>query len=106
MGNTRRVEDKVTELLNGREVPPGDLELVRTFAGLVLRVEDARHQVTMEGVIIDDGKGFPVPHPGLEIERRTSAELRGWVKDRPDLFGAPVEDTKPRREKFGGFKVV
>ena len=101
-----RLDKEIKRLADGRQLNPFDLEAMAIVAGLTLRAKDAREQIEREGLIIDDGKGMPVEHPALLIEKRASAELRGWVKDRPDLFGAKKADAKPRREKFGGFKAV
>ena len=39
-----------------------------------------------------------------------SAEIRGWVKERPDLFGARAHsdagEGASKGDKFGGFKLV
>ncbi|TQE43583.1 terminase [Corynebacterium phoceense] len=101
-----RLSAEAERIRAGRELSEFDLSVVETVAGLTLRLQDAREAIEREGTIIDDGKGFPVEHPALMIEKRASAELRGWVKDRPDLFGEQKGAERPRREKFGGFKVV
>lgn len=99
-------------LLNGRKFDPFDDELFNIVAALTLRLKDSRESLAREGSVIDDGKGFPVEHPALAIEKRASMELRGWVKDRPDLFGASGGGTaaaapaKPTRRKFTGMKSV
>lgn len=84
-------DELVEHLADGRVLSPFDREAVETVAGLVLRVRAAREAIVAAGgqIIVDDGKGFPVEHPALLVEKRASAEIRGWVKDRPDLFGAP-----------------
>lgn len=106
-----RIDDVFNDLADGRVLNPFDREAVLTVAGLVCRVRDARNAVEREGAIIDDGKGFPIEHPAIQVEKRASAEIRGWVKERPDLFGrrgaqAEAGGRSPAREKFGGFKVV
>lgn len=82
-----RIDDEFEHLRDGRPLSPFDREVLFTVAGLVLRVRDARDAVEREGQIIDDGKGFPIEHPALVIEKRASQEIRGWVKDHPNLFG-------------------
>lgn len=82
-----RIDDEFESLRDGRSLSPFDREVLFTVAGLVLRVRDARDAVEREGQIIDDGKGFPIEHPALVIEKRASQEIRGWVKDHPNLFG-------------------
>ncbi|MGX7906654.1 P27 family phage terminase small subunit [Corynebacterium propinquum] len=105
-----RIDDEFERLRDGRQLSPFDREVLFTVAGLVLRVRDARDAVEREGQIIDDGKGFPIEHPALVIEKRASQEIRGWVKDHPNLFGqrshAPKESSTPKGDKFGGFKLV
>lgn len=97
----QRLKDEADRLAAGMTLNPFDAEVVEIVAGLTLRAKDARESIEREGLIIEDGKGFPVEHPGLLIEKRASAELRGWVKDRPDLFGAKTQsDKKPGRRKF------
>lgn len=100
-----RIEEEFERLRAGRDLNPFDCEAVMTVAGLTVKVRDCRDSVEREGVIIDDGKGFPVEHPALVVEKRCSAEIRGWVKDRPDLFGEQKQVGRAR----GGlrdFKVI
>ena len=95
-------------LLDGRVVSPFDAEIFEIVAGLTLRARAAREAIAREGDIIDDGKGFPVEHPAVVLEKRASAELRGWVKDRPDLFGenAGAEEDGGDLPMFTGFSAV
>lgn len=96
---------EVERLKNGRELSPFDSEVMEVVAGLTLRLRFVRETIEREGQIVDDGKGFPVEHPCLAIEKRASSELRGWVKDRPDLFGE--QKVKPVKvNKFEGFKAI
>lgn len=99
-------DDLEERLGDGRDLSPFDEEAVATVAGLVRRVRDARARIDAEGTIIDDGKGFPIEHPALLIEKRASAELRGWVKDRPDLFGEKKVKQERKRRPFEGFTAV
>lgn len=105
-----RLDEEVARLRDGRELNPFDAEAVEIVAGLTLRARDARESVEREGAIIDDGKGFPIEHPALLVEKRASAEIRGWVKERPDLFGqrscGMQSSGVSAKDKFGGFKVV
>ncbi|MDT9411319.1 terminase [Corynebacterium rouxii] len=98
-----RIDDEFERLCGGRDLNAFDREAVMAVAGLTVKVRDARDAVEREGLIIDDGRGFPVEHPALVIEKRCSAEIRGWVKDRPDLFG---ERKQKRERKRPEFKVV
>lgn len=99
------LQDEIDRLADGRELNSFDQEAVATVAGLTLRLREARDAVEREGMIIDDGKGFPIEHPALIIEKRASAEVRGWVKDRPDLFGER-KPARAQRQKFTGLKSV
>lgn len=55
-----------------------DRDVVSAYAAAVCRCEDARRSVDADGVIVADGRGQPVPHPGLAIERSAGAEMRAW----------------------------
>lgn len=97
-------DDEVEALRAGRDLNHFDLAAVETVAGLILRVREAQEAIQREGTIVDDGKGFPVEHPALSVEKRASQEIRGWVKERPDLFG---QQKQARRSRGGsGLKAV
>lgn len=106
----KRIEKEFERLRDGRDLTPFEESAVYAVARLIIELEQASQQVLAEGVIIDDGKGFPVEHPALMVEKRCSSEIRGWVKDRPDLFGgATVGPAQPEKPAGGGlakFKVV
>ena len=74
--------DEVKELTGGRPVSAFDRVAVETVAALSYRLKEARLVLEEEGCVVD-GR----PHPATEVEARCSAELRGWVRSRPDLFG-------------------
>lgn len=100
-------EAEVERLADGRTLTPFDREAVETVAGLTLRLRDCRRRFLTEPIIFDDGEGAPTEHPALVIEKRCSAELRGWVKDRPDLFGERKQKTdRSRRSATARFHVV
>ena len=40
---------------------------------------DAAARIAVEGIIVADAKGNPVPHPALEIQRKAQVEIRGWA---------------------------
>lgn len=103
-----RLSAEYDRLCSGRDLSEFDQSVVETVAGLTLRLKDAREAIEREGTIIDDGKGFPVEHPALLIEKRASAELRGWVKDRPDLFGGEANEDSVADDApgFTGFHAV
>ena len=106
------VDGLEARLSRGRVLDGFDCEAVETVADLIARVREARAIVADEGIVTARPSGELVEHPAVKVERMASAEIRGWVKDRPDLFGEQrcqvdgaggVEDA---RSKFGGFKVV
>lgn len=77
-----------------------DREVVEVVAGLLSRVDEARADILERGVVVDGRE-----NPACLTERTASAELRGWVKERPDLFGPHVqsqtsESTVSLRDKF------
>lgn len=100
--SSHELKAEIKKITDGRELSPFDQEVIGIVAGLTLRAREAREAISREQMIIDDGKGFPVEHPALLIEKRASAELRGWVKDRPDLFGEKksTDSGRPKRRKF------
>ncbi|WP_151530540.1 MULTISPECIES: P27 family phage terminase small subunit [Corynebacterium] len=98
------IDDEFERIRAGRDLNAFDESVVSAVAALVIRLREAQETLAREGAIVDDGKGSPVEHPALQIEKRASAELRGWVKDRPDLFGEQKQ-SRPRRSK-PDFKIV
>lgn len=77
-----------------------DRAVVATVAGLLARVDEARADISARGVVV-----YGRENPACLTERTASAELRGWVKERPDLFGPRVqsqasESTVSLRDKF------
>lgn len=52
-----------------------DLE---AYCGQVSRLRDAQARIAKEGLIVADGKGQPVPHPALAVEKSAQAEIRSW----------------------------
>ena len=67
-----------------------DRAVVATVAGLLARVDEARADISARGVVVDGRE-----NPACLIERAASAELRGWVKERPDLFGPRLQKSVP-----------
>lgn len=82
-----------------------DNEAVQIVAALIGRVREAQRIIAEEGPLAAKESGEPIEHPAVKVERQASAEIRGWVKDRPDLFGEQ-KHAGPKREKFTGFKAV
>lgn len=51
---------------------------LEAYAGQVVRLRDAQRRLAVEGSVVEDSKGFPIPHPALAIERAAQEELRKW----------------------------
>lgn len=58
---------------------------LEAYAGQVVRLRDAQRRLAAEGEVVEDPKGFPIPHPAIAIERAAQEELRRWG----DRFSAP-----------------
>ena len=82
-----------------------DAEAIQIVSALIQRVREAQSLIEVQGPIWLDQHDNPQEHPAVKVERQASAEIRGWVKDRPDLFGEQ-KSAGPKREKFTGFKAV
>lgn len=97
-------------LADGRELNEFDARAIKIVAQLIDRVREARMIIAEEGPVAAKESGEPIEHPAVKVERMASAEIRGWVKERPDLFGqrshASTDDSGPKGDKFGGFKLV
>lgn len=97
-------------LADGRELNEFDARAVAIVAQLIGRVREARMIIADEGPVAAKESGEPIEHPAVKVERMASAEIRGWIKERPDLFGqrshASKEDSGAKGDKFGGFKLV
>lgn len=87
--------DEVNELTGGRRVSEFDRVAVETVAALSYRLKEARLVLEEEGCVLD-GR----PHPAVEVEAKCSAELRGWVRARPDLFGERKNSGSSGLRKF------
>ncbi|MGJ4108548.1 P27 family phage terminase small subunit [Corynebacterium macclintockiae] len=100
----------VKALAGDRELSEFDSRAVTIVAQLIERVQEAREIIAAEGAVVDKGSGEPIEHPAVKVERMASAEIRGWVKERPDLFGARPANaghvSGANVDKFGGFKLV
>lgn len=48
------------------------------YCGQIALQRDARSRIAREGVIIDDGRGNPMPHPAIAIEAKAQSEIRLW----------------------------
>lgn len=104
------LEDLEKGLADGRELSEFDARAVAIVAQLIGRVREARAIIAEEGPVAAKESGEPIEHPAVKVERMASAEIRGWVKERPDLFGvrshSDAGDKASKVDKFGGFKLV
>lgn len=82
-----------------------DRQAVEAFAGLVGQVSEARRVLAEDGVFVLDERGRLVESPAARSLRAASAEIRGWMKDRPDLFGAG-KPVRSERRRFKGLEAV
>lgn len=53
---------------------------LEAYAVAVARMRDAQRRIDVEGMIISDPKGVPIPHPALAIERAAAAEVKRWLE--------------------------
>lgn len=63
------------ELVGGGATPGPDLE---AYCGQVARLRDAQRRLNDEGLVIADPKGFPIPHPAIQIELRAQEQIKKW----------------------------
>ena len=90
-------------LADGRELNEFDARAVKIVAQLIGRIREAREIIAAEGPVAAKESGEPIEHPAVKVERMASAEIRGWIKERPDLFGAPKEEESSHDEGVGVF---
>ena len=102
-GRKLDIESLENALNGGRELNEFDARAVAIVAQLIQRVREARAIIAEEGPVAAKGSGEPIEHPAVKVERMASAEIRGWVKERPDLFGAQEEDKTSSNEGVGVF---
>lgn len=104
------LEELERALAGDRELNEFDTRAVAIVAQLIERVREARTIIAAEGPVAAKESGEPIEHPAVKVERMASAEIRGWVKERPDLFGqrsgSSGADSASKADKFGGFKLV
>lgn len=66
------------------------------YCGQVATQRDARARIAREGLIVEDERGRPEPHPAIAIELKATAEIRAWG----DKFrGRVVRPPAPGRER-------
>ena len=77
-------ERKIWQQMVDAGSPEGpDLE---AFVGQVARLREAQRRIAVEGLVIADPKGFPIPHPAIAIEKSAQEQIRAWG----DRFAAPA----------------
>jgi len=54
---------------------------MESLCSQIHRMREARTRIDEEGIVVQDSKGNPTPHPALDIERRAQTEIRAWMKD-------------------------
>jgi len=59
---------------------------LEAFCGQVYRLRAAEKRITEEGLVVQDSKGNPIPHPALAIEKQAQTEIRNWI----DKYGKTV----------------
>ena len=89
---------EVERLAAGRQLTAVDMSAVEAVAGLTMRVAEARRVLEAEGITIEV-RGELKEHPAVGVEKKCSQEIRGWVEQRPDLFGQQ-KVSAPARRKF------
>lgn len=48
------------------------------YCGQVATFRDARRRVQREGLIVEDERMRPIPHPAIAIEREAQRQIREW----------------------------
>lgn len=98
MDRDDRLAAEVERLAAGRPLTEVDKSAVEAVAGLTMRVAEARRVLEAEGITIEV-RGELKEHPAVGVEKKCSQEIRGWVEQRPDLFGQQ-KVSAPTRRKF------
>ena len=98
MDRDDRFAAEVERLAAGRPLTEVDRSAVEAVAGLTMRVAEARRVLAAEGITIEV-RGELKEHPAVGVEKKCSQEIRGWVEQRPDLFGQQ-KVSAPTRRKF------
>jgi phage terminase small subunit len=62
------------------------------YCGQVATQRDARARIAREGLIVEDERGRPEPHPAIAIELKATAEIRAWG----DKFRGRTPRPEPR----------
>jgi len=81
-----------------------DRRVVDLVEGLLEDFQAARSEIERSGLMVRNDYGDLEENPAAQASRRASAELRGWVKERPDLFGphqpGALDSGPSRLEKY------
>lgn len=103
MADRSKIVESLTE---GRTLSVSDFELVQHFADLIAQAETARRAIDEGGMTSFSEKG-EIVSPIVVAQEKISREIRGWIKDRPDLFnpGAGKQEAQKPRGR-AAFKAV
>jgi len=53
---------------------------LEALCGQVYRLRTAEERISREGLVVQDVKGNPAPHPAIYIEKQAQAEIRTWLQ--------------------------
>lgn len=90
------------DLAKNRTLSAADQVAVDAVVALNRRRQQAQKILDAEGPVSSNDKGVPIEHPAAKVERGASAEIRGWVGSRPDLFGV-ADNAGQETKKVGVF---
>lgn len=86
MDEVDELTQRIVAELN-RELSASEMAAVRAFATQAIYLHDARDLVARDGMTqFNEQTGMIAPHPAVAIVKSASAELRGWLAARPELF--------------------
>lgn len=52
---------------------------LEAYCGQVAILRDCQRRLATDGTVVEDPKGFPIPHPAIAMERSAQAEIRTWA---------------------------
>ncbi|MGO3084254.1 hypothetical protein [Ancrocorticia populi] len=98
---SRLRRETLVRIIDGRDLSHQDMLQVEIVAGVIAQIHEAQALLADQGLTIADGTE---QNPLVEVEKKLSLEVRGWIERRPDLFGqhkAPGRhSTTTRKERF------
>ena len=66
------------DVVDSVEVRIGSVGL-EALCGQIHRQREAERRISEEGIVVQDVKGNPTPHPSLATEKQAQAEIRNWI---------------------------